>query len=204
MRRETYVLGLSLALFAATAAVGVLVAPLGSWDLWVLLILAPLIILGDIVEIELPNVRVTGSSIGLLIAGAILGPTPVWLLATLTTVHDLLRRRPRPVWAGVNLAAYGVFTLVCSLVIRELAGALGLTPKDAAFALAILAGATCAVLCNFLISATAGKIVDGDRLSEEFRRIVIPLIPSEVAMVLLAGIVVFAYATPASSCSACS
>jgi len=50
------------------------------------------------------------------------------------------------------------------------------------------------VLCNFLISATAGKIVDGDRLSEEFRRIVIPLIPSEVAMVLLAGIVVFAYA----------
>jgi putative nucleotidyltransferase with HDIG domain len=194
VRRENLVLGLSLATFAVSAVVSAHVEPLGHWDLWVLVILAPLVVLGDLIEVELPNVRVTGSAIGLLIAAAILGPTQVWLLALLTTLLDIIRRRPRPVWAAVNLAAYGVFPLVCALIIHGLADVSHLTPKEAAFALVILAGAVGSICCNFLISATAGKIVDGDRLSEEFRRIVVPLIPSEAAMVLLAGIIVFAYA----------
>jgi putative nucleotidyltransferase with HDIG domain len=196
VRRENVVFGLSLALFGVAAAVDVSVAHIGSWDPALLLILAPLVILADMMDVRFASMRVSGAFLGLLLAAAILGPAQASLLAIVSIVLDTVRCRPRRVWAAVNLAAFSVFPLLAGLVLHELASVTGWTTDDPEFALAIMAGATVATLSNFLISASAGKLVDGDRLVAEFRKIFVPLLPSEAAMVLLSSLIVFAYAHP--------
>ena len=194
MRRENLVFGLSLAVFVAALAVDVSLVGVGSWDPLLLLILAPLVILAEAIDVRIASMRVSGSFLGILLAAAILGPAQASLLAILSIGLDTLRCRPRRVWAGVNLAAFSVFPLLAGVVIELLGDATGTTIEDPEFGLLIVAGATAGTACNFLISATAGKIVDGDQLLQEFRRIFVPLIPSEAAMVLLSSLIVFAYA----------
>jgi hypothetical protein len=141
VRRDRIVLISCLVLFAASAAGSVAAAPLGTWDLAVFLILGPLVLLGDRFEVQHTSTRVSGSAIGLLLAGAILGPTQVWLLAVLSIVVDMLCWRPRLVPTAVDFAAYGVFALAGSIVVHLVADLLDATVADAAFGLAILAGA---------------------------------------------------------------
>jgi putative nucleotidyltransferase with HDIG domain len=194
VRRENLVLGLSLVLFALAAAVDVAVADIGRWDPALILILAPLVILADVMDVRIAAVRVSGAFLGLLLAAAILGPAQASLLAVASIVVDTVRCRPRRVWAAVNLAAFAVFPLFAGLVMHGLAMRTGTTIDHPEFALIIVAGATVATLSNFLISAIAGVLVDGEVLLDEFRKIFIPLIPSEAAMVLLSSLIVFAYA----------
>jgi putative nucleotidyltransferase with HDIG domain len=194
VRRENLVLGLSLVLFALAAAVDVVVADIGRWDPALILILAPLVILADVMDVRIAAVRVSGAFLGLLLAAAILGPAQASLLAVASIVVDTVRCRPRRVWAAVNLAAFAVFPLFAGLVMHGLAMRTGTTIDHPEFALVIVAGATVATLSNFLISAIAGVLVDGEVLLDEFRKIFIPLIPSEAAMVLLSSLIVFAYA----------
>jgi putative nucleotidyltransferase with HDIG domain len=194
VRRENVVLGLSLVVFAVAVAVDVAVAGIGRWDPALILILAPLVILADVMDVRIAAVRVSGAFLGLLLAAAILGPAQASLLAIASIVVDTVRCRPRWLWAAVNLAAFAVFPLLAGLVMHGLASQTGVTIDDPEFALIIVAGATVATLSNFLISAVAGVLVDGEDLVEEFRRIFIPLIPSEAAMVLLSSLIVFAYA----------
>jgi putative nucleotidyltransferase with HDIG domain len=194
VRRENVVLGLSLVVFAVAAAVDVAVADIGRWDPALILILAPLVILADVMDVRIAAVRVSGAFLGLLLAAAILGPAQASLLAVASIVVDTVRCRPRRVWAAVNLAAFAVFPLLAGLVMHGLAARTGTTIDDPEFALVIVAGATVATLSNFLISAVAGVLVDGEVLVDEFRKIFIPLIPSEAAMVLLSSLIVFAYA----------
>jgi putative nucleotidyltransferase with HDIG domain len=194
VRRENGVLGLSLVVFAVAAAADVAVAGIGRWDPALILILAPLVILADVMDVRIAAVRVSGAFLGLLLAAAILGPAQASLLAVASIVVDTVRCRPRRVWAAVNLAAFAVFPLLAGLVMHALAVRTGTTIDDPEFALVIVAGATVATLSNFLISAVAGVLVDGEVLVDEFRKIFIPLIPSEAAMVLLSSLIVFAYA----------
>jgi putative nucleotidyltransferase with HDIG domain len=184
----------SLFVLAAACAADVALAPLGSWQPAVLLILAPLVILADMLEIRLATMRVSGSFLGLLLTAAILGPAPASALGILSVAVDTVRFPPRRVFAAVNLATFAVFPLVGGVVMHAVADLMSATTDDAEFAVAILAGATVATVLNFAMMATAGKIVDGDRIVDDFRKIFVPLIPSEAVMVLLASLIVFAYA----------
>jgi putative nucleotidyltransferase with HDIG domain len=194
VRREKLVFGLSVVVFVAALAANVVVAPDGRWDPALLLILAPLVVLADLLEVRLASMRVSGGFLGLILAAAILGPAQASLLAILSTLIDTVHRRPMKVWVAVNFAAFAVFPLVGGLVMQALAGAMSVTIADPEFGIPIVAGATVATVSNFFISATAGKIVDGDHIVDEFRKIFIPLLPSEGAMVLLTSLIVFAYA----------
>jgi putative nucleotidyltransferase with HDIG domain len=194
VRHANLVFWSSLFVLAAACAADVALAPLGSWQPAVLLILAPLVILADMLEIRLATMRVSGSFLGLLLTAAILGPAPASALGILSVAVDTVRFPPRRVFAAVNLATFAVFPLVGGVVMHAVADLMSATTDDAEFAVAILAGATVATVLNFAMMATAGKIVDGDRIVDDFRKIFVPLIPSEAVMVLLASLIVFAYA----------
>jgi putative nucleotidyltransferase with HDIG domain len=145
-------------------------------------------------DIRIAAMRVSGAFLGLLLAAAILGPAQASVLAILSIVLDTVRCRPRKVWAAVNLAAFAIFPLLGGLVMHGLADATGVTIDDPEFGLVIVAGAIVATLSNFAISAVAGKIAAGESFREEFRTILVPIIPSEAAMILLSSLIVFAYA----------
>jgi putative nucleotidyltransferase with HDIG domain len=193
-RRDKAVFWLSIALLVFTSAVDVVLIPIGSWDLAVLLILAPLVILADFLEVDVASMRVSGAFLGLLLAAAILGPAQASLLAILATVVDTIRYRPRRVFAAVNFGAFAIFPVLSGFTMLGVTQFTGSDIRDPEFALALLAGGIVASMANFVILAAAGRVVDGESVIGSFRSVFVPLIPSEAAMILLASLIVFAYA----------
>jgi putative nucleotidyltransferase with HDIG domain len=185
---------LSIALLVFTSAVDLVLIPIGSWDLAVLLILAPLVILADFLEVDVASMRVSGAFLGLLLAAAILGPAQASLLAILATVVDTIRYRPRRVFAAVNFGAFAIFPVLSGFTMLGVTQFTGSDIRDPEFALALLAGGIVASMANFVILAAAGRVVDGESVIGSFRSVFVPLIPSEAAMILLASLIVFAYA----------
>jgi putative nucleotidyltransferase with HDIG domain len=192
--RERLVLALSLALIAAVTAVGVVVAPLGTWDLRILAVAAPLVILAEMVDIQVGNCRVSASRLGMLLAAALLGPAQAAALGGVSILVDSVRTRTRLMWAVNNLAAFVASGLVGGLAMHWTADAIGASIKDGAYVLPILVFSIVANVTNFTIFALAGKVVDGDGFFHQVRVIMVPLLPSELAMVLLASLILFAYA----------
>jgi putative nucleotidyltransferase with HDIG domain len=196
VRREQIVTGLSGVVLTGALVLSVLVGPMGTWDPGILLILAPLVIAADHVDVKIASTRVSGSFLGIILAAALLGPAQATALAVASIVLDTIRTRARmrPVWAAVNLATFAAYPLAGGLVMHVLGDAFGVGIDDASFALVLLAGASVATLTNFLLAALAGKIVEHEVVWDEFRKLFVPLIPSYAAMVLLSSMIVFAYA----------
>jgi putative nucleotidyltransferase with HDIG domain len=192
--RERLVLALSLALFAAVTAVGVVVAPLGTWDLRILAVAGPLVIAAEMVDIQVGKCRVSASRLGLLLAAALLGPAQAAALGSVSILVDSVRTRTRVVWAVNNLAAFAASGLVGGLAMFWVADAIGASIEDGAYVLPIIVFSVVANITNFTIFALAGKLVDGDGFFHQVRVIMVPLLPSELAMVLLASLILFAYA----------
>ena len=194
MPRERIVCALSLSVCLVALAVGIHVAPMGIWSIQVLIVVGPLVIAADLIDIQIGKTRVSGAFLGLLLAAALLGPAQAAALGALSILIDTLRTRSRPVWAAANLAAFTAFPLAGGLAMRAVADATGATIDDGAFALAVATFSVVATFTNFSIFAVAGRLVKGDTFRHQFRTLFIPIIPSELAMMLLASLIVFAYA----------
>ena len=194
MSRERLVLVLSAAICLATGAAGFVVAPIGTWDLKVLAVATPLVIVAEMVDIPVGKSRVSASRLGMLLAAALLGPAQAAVLGAVSILVDSVRMRSRLVWAISNLAAFAACPLVGGLAMHWLAGVLGTSIREAAFVLPIVAFSLIATLTNFTIFALAAKLVKGDGFFHKVRTVLVPLLPSELAMVLLASLILFAYA----------
>jgi putative nucleotidyltransferase with HDIG domain len=194
VNRERLVLALSIALLVVAAAVGVAVAPLGTWDLKILAVSVPLVFVAEMVDIQVANCRVSASRLGMLLAAALLGPAQAAALGAGSILADSVRTRVRVLWAVNNLAAFASSGLLGGLAMRWTADAIGASIEDGAFVLPILVFSVVANITNFTIFALTGKFIDGDGFFQQVRTIMVPLLPSELAMVLLASLILFAYA----------
>ena len=185
---------MSFAVCLITAIAAVTVAPAGSWDPAILAVAAPLVIAADMLDIEIGKTRVSGAFLGLLLAAALLGPTQAAVLGVISIVIDSVRTRARLVNACSNVAAFSAFPLFGGLAMHAVADRLHVTIDDGEYALAVLAFSIVATLTNFSIFAFTGKMIRGDGLLFEFKTMFIPIIPSEIAMMLLASLIIFTYA----------
>ena len=185
-----------MSLFAGIAvlAIAVTVAPPGSWDPALLAIAAPLVIAADLLDIEIGKTRVSGAFVGLLLAAALLGPIQASVLGILSIIIDAARTRARLVNACSNLAAFAAFPMLGGLAMHAVGDLLGASTGDGAFSLAVAAFSAVALVVNFSIFAFTGRMIRGDGVLYEFRTIFLPVIPSELAMVLLSSLILFAYA----------
>ena len=182
-----------IVILGATMVGGVVVADLGTWDPVLLIALFVLIVGADVMEIEFKRTFLSGGFLGLVVAMALLGPAQAALLGGLSVLVWSVRK-PRPrLWSTlVNLANLSSFPLVSGLVMAELADELGATPSDFEYALVVVAGFAVGHFINAGMSVLALRLVDGTSLSEWFRTVYVPLLPSDAAMVLLASAVVYA------------
>jgi putative nucleotidyltransferase with HDIG domain len=178
----------------SAVVVAVLVRPEGSWDPAILVIAAPLVIAADMIDIEIGKVRMSGAMLGLLLAAALLGPVQAASLGVVSMLIDSVRTRARLVNACSNLAAFAAFPLFGGIAMHATADAVHATIADGEFALAILAFSIVATFVNFSVFAFTGKMIRGDGFLYEVRTVFLPVIPSEIAMFLLATLVVFTYA----------
>jgi putative nucleotidyltransferase with HDIG domain len=193
--RERLVLGLSVVILLAACAVGFAAASLGTWDLKILLIAGPLVIAADMLDIPIGKVRVSSSRLGMLLAAALLGPTQAAVLGVASILVDTARTRSRTAWAvSSNLAAFAACPLAGGLAMHWVADALGASIADGAFVIPIVAFSVLATITNFTIFAMSQKLVRGHGFFHLVRTLFVPLLPSELAMILLSSLIVFAYA----------
>jgi putative nucleotidyltransferase with HDIG domain len=178
-------------LVAAAALVAVLLRDLGTWDPLLGVALLAFVLATDPLAVTVGRWQVTPNFLGLVIAMALLGPTAAAAMSTAATLVDTARARPRPAAALVNLAACAWFPLVGGAIMQLLADRQGLTPGDPAFALVVAAGFLPAMVVNVAIAALGLRLLDGVPVWNTLRELFVPLVPSELAMVALAALIVY-------------
>ncbi len=181
-------------LLAADIGGIVLLAGSGDWDPVLLGILLVLVVGSNFVEIDFRGNSISGEGLALVVAMALLGPAPAAALGFAAIVVWRLARPRRWISVIVGLAQNGAITLVGGLVTHEVGGAIGSDVHDVSFAVPILAGYASFVLLNVVIQFGTNRLLDGEPFWASARATLVPLLPSEAAMVLLAGIIVYAEA----------
>jgi hypothetical protein len=116
------------------------------------------------------------------------------VLGIVSSTIYIARAPTRLPMALTGLAEHAAFSLAGGLAMRAVAALLAAGPADLAFSIAVLAGFVTAWLLNVAITFSVGAALDGLPFWETIRRVIVPLLPSEAAMVLLASIIVYAEA----------
>jgi putative nucleotidyltransferase with HDIG domain len=169
----------------------VLTTRISDWQpLGLVILLGILAVTSDALAIDARGQRLSGSFIALVLAMALLGPAPACAMGLTAILVDTARSRPSTLYTLNNLATYAAFPLVGGLLIREIAG----TPTTSInFGLAILAVFATTNFMNFALIAVARRFAIGHSLSQQFRQIFIPVLPSEALAAVLAVSIALVY-----------
>ncbi|HEV2814533.1 MAG TPA: HD domain-containing phosphohydrolase [Solirubrobacteraceae bacterium] len=170
----------------------VALADRGRWDPVLLVLLALLVVGAVFTEFEFKSVSVAGDFLGYVVAMALLGPTQAAALALLSTTVWIARGKNRLPLAINSLTGPAAAALAGGLVMAEVAGALGVGTTQALFVVPLVAGFVVANVVNIVIAFGGLAIHDGVPFWKQIRSVVFPVLPSEAAMVLLAGMIVYA------------
>ena len=193
--QRQHIVGLmAAALLVGLVGVSAMVGWTGSWDLASLGILTVLVIGADLFDIKFKSLSIAGNFLGLVVAMAVLGPVPAALLGVVSNLVWVVQGRPRVSMALATIASYGAAFLAGGFVVRGVASSLGLSTSDVGFVVPIIAGFAVAHVVNFTIVFLAVRFLDGVPFTQWLRRVIVPLLPSEAAMVLLASLIVYAHA----------
>ena len=162
----------------------------GSWNPAVLAIVLVLVAGSNLVEIDHKGNSLSGEGLGILVAMALLGPAQAAVVGLTGGIVWLLRRpRHMPL---LGLTQVGAMALAGGIVTQEVGRALGATPGDVSYCIALLAGFGVFSALNIVIQFGANRILDGEPFWATVRSTVIPVLPSHAAMVLLASMIVYA------------
>jgi putative nucleotidyltransferase with HDIG domain len=186
-------------LLAGTIVAGVWLERPGEWHPLALVALLLVIAFGG----ELFTVETSGgilsASLGVTaLAMGLLGPAPAALCAVAAIgLHSALGRRPPAVWLN-NLVAFGIPAFAGGLVVRAAAGDVAGAPSQRLadsliFGLVVLGAVVVFLALNFVLFAFDLRISKGRRLANLVRELFLPLLPGELAIGVVATILVLAY-----------
>jgi putative nucleotidyltransferase with HDIG domain len=194
LSRESIAAAVSSLLLIAALVAAVGLAQVGTWNPVLFGVIAILVLGADLISFEFKKISLSGSFLGLVVAMALLGPAQAATIGVLSTALWSMRYPPRPWALPLNLANFAMFPLAGGVVMHELGKATGLAPVDLSFSLIVVAGFVVAHVLNTAVTLVAVAAVDGIVISERIRSVYVPLLPSDAAMVLLAGVIVHAEA----------
>src|SRR3954471_17203457 len=133
--------------------------------------------------------RISGSFLALVLAMALLGPAPATAIGVASVLFDHLRaRNPLPLLLA-NLAAFATFPLVGGLLIQWADPDV----KSAAFPLLVFGVFMVTNVLNFAMIGGHQAIVTRTSLLGAFRKIFLPVLPSEVLSAVLCALVAAFY-----------
>jgi putative nucleotidyltransferase with HDIG domain len=173
---------------------GVALAGTGTWNPGLLAVLLVLIVGSGLIEIELRGYTIAGEALGVVIAMALLGPSQAALLGAIYSLVWMFQAPTRLPLALSHLAERATIGIVGGVTMRWVADLTGAQPDQLTYALPILAGFTVFVVLNAGIQFGVARLLDGLPFWASVRDVIVPLLPSDAVMVLLASIIVFAEA----------
>jgi putative nucleotidyltransferase with HDIG domain len=183
---------MAIVLLVAEVAGIVALAGDANWDLAVFALVLALVIGSNLFEIDFRGNSLSGEGLGLVLAMALLGAAPAGIVGLVAGAVWVLRApRHMPL---LGLTQVGAIALAGGVVMDLVAGALAVNPADVAFSVAVLAGFTVCSGLNVVIQFGANRILDGESFWAAVRSTLVPILPSHMAMVLLASVIVYAEA----------
>ena len=177
-------------------SLGLAVALSGSADwrpLGLFALLLALAVTSDLFPIETKTGSISGSFLALVLAMALLGPTPAVVIGVAGMLGNALRRRAPLRHLLVNVSTYASFSLLGGLLFGLLGGP-NLAGRDpASYVLLVFALFMSMNLLNFVLVAVDVALVDRVRFSEIVRASYLALLPGEFAIGLLTAGVAYVY-----------
>jgi putative nucleotidyltransferase with HDIG domain len=178
---------------AGAAVVGVLTGPAADFDLALFVSLLVFSIVSDLSAATTPSVKISGSFLSLVLAMVFLGGAPAGLIGVATIIVGWLRWRDSRMALLNNLVAYAWFPLAGGLFFTEVAQGAGLGRDDGFFYVLTFIVFVLALALNFLIIAAQIHYAEGTGLRELVRKLVVPVLSSEMFAALLAVGITYLY-----------
>jgi putative nucleotidyltransferase with HDIG domain len=138
------------------------------------------------------KVRISGSFLSLIMAMVFLGPEAAAVLGMIAVAVGWFGSREEPHYLLSNLAAYCWFPYVAGLAFAATRDGLGLNPSDAEYYLLVFALFFVSLALNFAWVAAYSSHMTGEPLVQMTKRVLPPVLPSEVVSAVFAiGLVKF-------------
>ena len=148
----------------------------------------------DRLSVEVRGLRVSGSFMAIMLAMALLGPTPAMVISVASVAIDAaIHRLPRDK-ALANIATFATYPLVGGLIIKLVMGEAPPHAGDALqFAALVFFVFMLTNALNFAMIAAILRWLGGGTLRETWKTAALPVLPSEFATGLLTAGVAFCY-----------
>src|SRR4051794_18452625 len=183
----------------AVVLLGTLVAAVASSEVadWqpvgLVLVLLGLAVVSDLLAIQHNALRISGAFFALVLAMALCGPAPAVMIGIVSVLVDSLRNRLAWPKLLTNLTTYSVIPLLGGLAIDWFAGHSDLETNNVTFALVVFATFVLSNVLNFAMISADVRLQLGVPVGKQVRQIFVPVLPSELAIALLAVSVAVLY-----------
>ncbi len=186
---------IALELLALAAAVVVGIVGDVEWHLGLFAVLLVFSVVSDVTASDTSSsVKISGSFLSLVLAMVFLGGSPAAIIGVTTIAVGWFRWRDEAHFLLNNLVAYAWFPLLGGLAFDGARHALGVSREDGGFYLLVFATFMFALALNFLIIAAHRVYIEkGISMMDMVRKLVIPVLPSELAAALLAVGIAYLY-----------
>jgi putative nucleotidyltransferase with HDIG domain len=191
--------GAEVLLLAGTVAAAALLSHPSEWHPLALVVLLLVIALGgEWFTVETSHGVLSASLGAMVLAMGLLGPGPAAACGIAAIgLHSAVRRRPLTIWLN-NLVAFGVAAFAGGLVVRAVAGDVAGAhsqhlSQSMVFGLIVLGALMVLLGVNFILFALDLSIMKGRSLPRLLHELFLPLLPGELAVGVVATILVLAY-----------
>jgi putative nucleotidyltransferase with HDIG domain len=180
--------------FGCAVAVAAVTIAGSEWRPALLVMLAAFAVIGDLWAVETrTKVKISGSFLSLVLAMVFLGGAQAALIGIMTIGVTWFRWREGPAALVNNLLAYAWFPLLGGLAFDAAQNATDAGEMDGIFYVLVFGTFLFALAVNFLLIAAHSWLLDRQSIAHQFRRIVVPVLSSEVAAALLAVGITYLY-----------
>ena len=193
MTRKRALIAANCLVLTTSVLLAIVLRDVGTWDPAVFVLLLATVLLAELLPVETTfKVSMSASALGFLLAMCLLGPLPAVAIGVISTVFDAVRHRPRFSAFVSNLAGFTAFPLLGALTVQWASTTTGIVASDPGFILVMLPGLAVAVTVNYAMVFLDQWLTYGRSPVELVRNVVSPVLPSELAMLVLASIIVYA------------
>jgi putative nucleotidyltransferase with HDIG domain len=196
--KEPHLWALEAALLAGTVTAAVFVARPDEWrPLGLVALVIGLALGGEWFTVEALTGVVSASLAVMTLAMGLLGPIPAAVCGMAAIgLHSAIAGRTLDEWLS-NLVAFGVAAFAGGMLVRAIAGDVAVHHLHASqglvFALVLLGGVLLLLVINFVLFSLDLVVREGSSFLRLVRELLMPTLPGELAVGVIAILLVFAY-----------
>jgi len=195
VRPTRRVVWLEAAALAAAVGVAAWLNADANWNLPLFAVLLVAAVIGDLTaqDTAASRIKISSSFLAIVTGTVLLGATPGALIATVTIVAGWLRFRYSATGLLNNLVTFAWFPLLSGAAFHASVEVGGIDAHDGLFYLLVFGLFVLALAINFGLIGGYRSYVERDRFWNKVRRVLAPVLPTELACGLIAVGVAYLY-----------